>query len=67
MIDKIDDRHEIFNIYESQCGKCKHFKSESYSCEAYPDGIPESLLDASERHNEVRKDQTGSTVFSPKD
>lgn len=61
---EIDDRHEIFNIYESQCGKCKYFK-ERYSCIAYPNGIPEELLDASLQHNEVRKDQIGKTVFAP--
>lgn len=59
----IDDRHEIFNIYESQCGRCKHFE-DGYSCKAYPNGIPEELLDASQQHNEVRKDQVGDTVFT---
>lgn len=67
MTDKIDDRHEIFNIYESQCSRCKNFNNESYSCEAYPDGIPENLLDASEKHDKVRKGQTGNSIFSPKD
>lgn len=60
---KIDDRHEIFNLYLSQCGKCKHFK-DGYTCKAYPNGIPDELLDASKQHNEVRKDQIGNTTFT---
>lgn len=61
----IDDRHEIFNIYKSQCGRCKYFKETGYSCKAYPNGIPDELLDASQQHNEVREDQKGSTIFKP--
>lgn len=60
---KIDDRHEIFNMYLSQCGKCKHFKG-NYTCKAYPNGIPNELLDASKKHDKIMKGQIGDTVFT---
>lgn len=62
-INIIDDRHEIFNMYLSQCEKCKHFK-DGCTCKAFPNGIPDEILDASKQHNEIRKGQTGNTVFT---
>lgn len=59
----LDHRHEIFSIYGSPCGSCKHFVEDDYYCPAYPDGIPDRLLEGKDSHDEVRKDQTGTTVY----
>ena len=59
----LDDRCHYFNRYESSCASCKHFKREDFYCSAYPNGIPDELLLGEEHHNQVRKDQTGNTVF----
>ena len=59
----LDDRHEVFSLYRSQCSICKHFVNGSYSCAAYPGGIPESLLDGSNTHNKKRLGQKGDFVF----
>ena len=45
----LDDRHEILNVYRSQCAHCKHFKRDDYYCPAYPDGIPDELLEGDAR------------------
>lgn len=58
-----DDRHEILNMYASQCAYCKHFHAEDYYCPAYPNGIPDDLLNGKELHNKVRTGQTGNVVF----
>lgn len=59
----LDDRHEILNIYVSQCPHCKHFMEDDYYCPAYPDGIPDALLEGTEKHNSRRSDQIGDTLF----
>lgn len=59
----LDDRCQIFNRYESPCGSCKHNQADDYYCSAYPDGIPDELLLRKVQHDQVRKDQTGNTVF----
>ena len=62
----LDDRHELLNIYSSQCEKCKHFENWDYFCAAYPNGIPNKLLDGTENHNELRSEQTGVIIFEHK-
>lgn len=59
----LDDRHEIFSIYESQCANCVHFVNSEYVCKAFPAGIPNSLLTGEEKHNSLIKGQTGNTTF----
>ena len=63
----LDDRHEILNIYVSQCASCKHFMQDDYYCSAYPDGIPDKLLEGKSTHNEVCKDQTGTIIYEKED
>jgi hypothetical protein len=58
----LDDRHEVFSIYQSQCSYCKHFK-DGYTCVAFPKAIPDTLLSAIEKHNKPIKGQTGDTTF----
>ena len=57
----LDDRHELLNLYLSQCARCKHF--DNYTCAAFPDGIPEKLLTGEQKHDKIIPGQTGSTVF----
>jgi len=33
-------------------------------CDAYPEGIPEDIMNFGEKHLTVRADQTGTAVFS---
>lgn len=61
----LDDRHEIFNLYVSQCAKCTHFK-EDYTCLAFPRGIPNKLLEGSKQHNLPLKGQAGNATFKKK-
>lgn len=63
----LDDRHEMLDIYASPCTSCKHFMQDDYYCLAYPDGIPDRLLEGKDTHNDIRKDQTGTTVFEKED
>jgi hypothetical protein len=59
----LDDRHQVFDVYSSPCSICKHFQRDDFYCPAYPEGIPDSLLSGKEQHNQVRKDQKGTTIF----
>ena len=63
----LDDRCHWFDRYASSCGTCKHFRRDDFYCLAYPDGIPDELLLGEELHNDVRKDQTGDTIFEEDD
>lgn len=63
----LDDRHEILNIYGSQCGRCKHFIQNDYYCPAYPEGIPDGLLEGNASHDKRHPDQTGDTIFEETD
>lgn len=58
-----DDRHEILNLYASQCAYCKHFHADDYYCSAYPDGIPDELLRGTQKHNSPIKGQVCDTVY----
>lgn len=60
----LDDRHEIFNMYESQCARCVHFDLDNYSCPAFPRGIPEEILSAKQTHDNSYPGQTGDTIFT---
>lgn len=57
----IDDRHELLNLYKSQCARCKHLNH--YACKAFPVEIPRSLLSGEMNHDEVLPDQAGETTF----
>lgn len=63
----LNDKHEVLNLYSSQCAICKHFKEDSYSCAAFPEGIPDEILDGSKKHNSVLPSQKGTIVFSKKE
>lgn len=61
----LDDRHEIFKPYSSQCGNCKLFSMDGYCCPAFPDGIPDELISGEKKHNEVIDGQAGAYVYDP--
>ena len=65
-INILDDRHEIFNMYMSQCATCRHYDRDNYSCRAFPDGIPELILQGNKRHDAVIPGQEGETIYSAK-
>lgn len=47
----------------SQCQRCQHFDEVDYCCSAFPDGVPDSILDGSKTHETVLEGQKGNTVF----
>jgi len=59
----LDDRHEVFNLYKSQCANCVHYKDD-YSCPAFPEGIPFDILDGSKTHDLKRSGQIGNLTFT---
>ena len=63
----LDDRSVWYPAYGTQCSICKYFRKWDYFCEAYPDGIPDELLEGKAKHDEVRPDQTGVIVFEKGD
>ena len=62
----LDDRHELLNLYGSNCAVCRSFVKDDYYCPAYPNGIPDELLEGTEKHEKLRPDQVGTTVFQHK-
>lgn len=62
----LDDRHEVFNLYSSQCAHCKFYEYGKYSCVAFPKGIPDDILEGKSKHDTVLENQTGETIYTPK-
>lgn len=63
---KMNDKHEYFNPYLSQCGECIFFDwSNSWTCKAFPKGIPDNILKGDQKHNKPVQGQEGSTIFTP--
>jgi hypothetical protein len=60
----LNDRHELFKMYSSVCGKCKHLNIFNLNCPAFPKGIPDNLLEGKIQHDKPIKGQTGDTVFA---
>ncbi|MFZ0913567.1 MAG: hypothetical protein WBQ76_11725 [Candidatus Korobacteraceae bacterium] len=46
------------------CPLCTHL-TKGMKCTAYPDGIPSDIQAGKDYHFEIRKDQTGTDVFTP--
>jgi hypothetical protein len=61
----IDRGHEVYSPYCSKCAECHHFNMNEYTCEAYPDIIPDRFLSGDKVHLSVQEDQEGTTVFTP--
>lgn len=47
------------------CYDCKHFDPIGGGCKAFPDGIPDEIIE-SNKHFEPLKDQENKIVFEPK-
>jgi len=62
----LNDKHEIFNIYKSQCATCIRFDMFEYSCEAFPKGIPNNLLTGETTHLVPFDGQRNTLVYKPK-
>jgi hypothetical protein len=48
--------------YESDCALWKHLQYD-LSCPAFPQGVPESILEGKIKHQEVIKEQVGTIVY----
>jgi len=47
------------------CFECKHFRPEAGGCTAFPEGIPDEILQTNE-HSKPLKEQDNKIVFEPK-
>lgn len=50
------------------CLKCKHYHStnfEGFTCDAFPDGIPDELFFEGEKHIKPLPEQDNGIVFEP--
>lgn len=57
------DRHQYFNIYSSNCFKCKYFKTDDYTCNAFPIEIPDEIASGEDKHLTIKQGQGNSIVF----
>ena len=63
-----DGGPEKANIYFSQCISCKHFdRRKKYTCTAFPQGIPNSIIYEMKKQNHVFPSQTGNSTYEKKD
>ena len=49
-------------LYYPVCSHCVNYLG-SGKCQAYPDGIPEDILEGKVSHRDVRDDQNNDIVF----
>ena len=61
----LNDRHQVLNVYSSHCGNCVHLDNGQFTCPAYPEGVPNDLLEGKRPHYDIIKGQTGKTVYEP--
>ncbi len=63
-----EDMHEL---RLSPCPDCKHFdfkraeQTGEWVCSAFPEGIPEEIVQGRSRHPSALPDQVGEYVFDP--
>lgn len=46
------------------CPTCKHYQGDN-RCPAFPDGIPDRILQGLQNHRKPIKGQVGNTVWEP--
>ena len=57
-------RWEKRDLILSKCLNCNYYFGDG-KCEAFPDGIPDKILDNSVEHNKVMEEQIGDYIFEP--
>jgi len=62
----INDIALSYNPYKANCNKCVHFIIDHFICSAFPKGIPVEILEGSEKHLKVLKNQDNKMVFTKK-
>lgn len=45
------------------CMECKHFREIEGGCAAFPDGIPDEIINGENLHKKPLKDQDNNIVF----
>ena len=64
-METLDDRHEVYQPYTASCSRCRQeFNSIDFTCQAFPEGIPEEILAGDNKHRVPIKDQVNNLVFS---
>lgn len=53
-------------ISEPICVKCKHFEQETFTCTAFPEEIPEEIIQGDNDHSKPLPEQGNKIVFEPK-
>jgi len=48
------------------CYGCKHFNPRTFTCPAFPKGIPSDIIEGFMPHTTVFRNQVGEYVFEPK-
>jgi hypothetical protein len=65
-METLDDRHELYRPYEASCARCKQgFDSIAFTCKAFPEGIPDEILEGKDKHLKPLPGQKNGIVFSP--
>jgi len=66
-METLDDRHQIYKPYQAPCSKCmQDFDSITFTCKAFPGGIPDQILGGKDMHEKPLPEQKNSVVFSPR-
>lgn len=61
----LDDKHEIYRPYKAPCANCRNgFDVTTFTCKAFPKGIPNVILVGNDKHLQPTKGQEGSLVFA---
>lgn len=47
------------------CWECKHFIAETYTCIAFPTGIPDEITENMNKHEKPLPDQDNDIIFTP--
>ena len=59
----LDDRHQYFNHFGSDCGSCRHYIDNEYCCAAFPDEIPLEIQSGEVKHRTPMEGQGNEIVY----
>ena len=54
---------DVMKVSVPICVKCKHFNTEVWNCEAFPEGVPEIILTGRNSHSKPLPNQGNDIVF----